>query len=638
LYGEQLEIARDEYVDARRKAKRRYAQAASEGRNGYLPALEGVLEHSPVYAERRIGMEDVPLHKIVGTATHSRARSFAPGFLPLPPEGSEFSEKWVKVYARQLDQGITDPIEVREYLNWYWVVEGNKRVSVLKLNGAFQIEANVTRLLPKRDSEDPAVTTYFRFLPFKEKTGIKDIWIREPGGFEKLLEYIDTSPFAGLDEKERYRRFYWDVYYPFRMLYKERGGDRLDLTTGEAFLRYVDIIGFPGKFSDEEHGPRIEEVIKELSMRSEEVGVTTEPIRQSEPTLLESIGHLMKAGKTLRISFVHYANPAVHEWTRAHEDARRALESALDDRVRTKVFWAEDPASGFADVIRQAASQTDVVFATAGILYDDTRKVAMEKPHVRFFVASREKSSPHVRTYSPRTHETHFLSGMIAGALRTGQPIGFTVSTYSAYALALINAFALGAQGVNRAARIQLSWNDNWFNDYFDPDLLPEELRKGTELFFHNILPPRESGYTGYGLYAYKDGTFTKYANLIYDWREFYHEVVENILAGNIREFESDSHMQARFLTFWGGLKTGIIDLTLDPARVPAEVRRVVEGMKTLILLGEFSPFSGPLRDRDGRERVPEGSTLDYDSIIAMDYLVEGIDGPLADPRRVITS
>ena len=637
MTGKQIEQAKEAYLSAHREAKSRHAREAGAGASGYLPALEEILEEAPIYAERRVGVEAVPLGQIAGTVSLTRARTFAPEFLPLPPEESEFAMKWVRVYAQQLDTGITDPVELREYLNWYFVSEGNKRVSVLKRLGAYEIEANVTRLLPNKNTDDPEVATYYRFLSFKEKTGLKDIWIRDPDGYEKLLAHIDRSPYAEIEEKNRYYRFYHDTYLPFRKSLKKAGGDRLPLTTGEALNRYIEMAGFPRYFSQEELELRVGEVIKELALRSEEIGITTEPIKPAEHNLLTSIGQLVRPSKALRVAFVHYANPIVAEWTGAHEEARKSLQETLGERIETKAYWLQDPPSNFRKEIQEAAAEADVLFSTAGILYEATRKAAMKEPGVRFFAASREKSGVHVRTYSPRSHETHFLSGMIAGAMCSDRPIGFIISNYSAYSFALINSFALGAEGVNSRARIELAWNDRWFDDYFAPELLPDDIGEGDRLFFHNLIPPKESGYTGYGLYSYQDGSFTKYADLTYDWREFYRNVVENILIGHLRGFESEHSEHARLLTFWGGLKTGVIDLTLDPDIVPPGVRRVVEAVKTLMLVGDFSPFSGPISDREGRVRVRAEETLGYDEIISMDYLVEGVEGRYLDPYKLIT-
>ena len=59
-----------------------------------------------------------------------------------------------------LEEGIRDPIKVYEYMNRFYVQEGNKRVSVLKCVGAVSVMAEVIRILPFR-SEEKANKVYF---------------------------------------------------------------------------------------------------------------------------------------------------------------------------------------------------------------------------------------------------------------------------------------------------------------------------------------------------------------------------------------------------------------------------------------------------------------------------------------------
>lgn len=50
----------------------------------------------------------------------------------------------------QQEEGITDPIIAYEYMNKFYVLEGNKRVSVLKYYDAVSVMGQVTRILPKK--------------------------------------------------------------------------------------------------------------------------------------------------------------------------------------------------------------------------------------------------------------------------------------------------------------------------------------------------------------------------------------------------------------------------------------------------------------------------------------------------------
>ena len=67
--------------------------------------------------------------------------SFGNDLYPLMAEDSEFAHKWVTLCKAHMDSGITDPIKAYEYMHTFYVVEGHKRVSVLRWFGAVSIPA-----------------------------------------------------------------------------------------------------------------------------------------------------------------------------------------------------------------------------------------------------------------------------------------------------------------------------------------------------------------------------------------------------------------------------------------------------------------------------------------------------------------
>ena len=89
--------------------------------------------------------------------------------MPLLAEDSEFAQKWQKVYSSQLREGIREPVTVYEYINRYYVLEGNKRVSILKYLGAASIYGNVIRLIPERDESNTEISIYYEFLDFDKR-------------------------------------------------------------------------------------------------------------------------------------------------------------------------------------------------------------------------------------------------------------------------------------------------------------------------------------------------------------------------------------------------------------------------------------------------------------------------------------
>ena len=102
--------------------------------------------------------------------------SFSSNFYPLMKIDTEFASKWMSLYEIHYKEGISDPIVAYEYLNWFYVVEGNKRVSILKYLNAFSIRGEV-RLIPKWDENDPQIGIMnFRFY---DKTKINIIWFNK---------------------------------------------------------------------------------------------------------------------------------------------------------------------------------------------------------------------------------------------------------------------------------------------------------------------------------------------------------------------------------------------------------------------------------------------------------------------------
>ena len=51
------------------------------------------------------------------------------------------------LYRAHIEEGIREPIKAYEFMNKFYVEEGNKRVSVLNCVGAVSIPGTVTRIL-----------------------------------------------------------------------------------------------------------------------------------------------------------------------------------------------------------------------------------------------------------------------------------------------------------------------------------------------------------------------------------------------------------------------------------------------------------------------------------------------------------
>ena len=77
----------------------------------------------------------------------------------------------------------------------------------------------------------------------------------------------------------------------------------------------------------------------------------------------------------------------------------------------------------------------------------------------------------------------------------------------------------------------------------------------------------------------------------------------------------------------WGGVKEGMIRVGDFGSKVPKAVQDEVLARQKDIAAGRLRPFAGPIVDNGGRTVVARGQALTDAQILAMDYLVAGVQG-----------
>ena len=154
-----------DYSKAKKIGEREYRRRLVKGQYPYLPSLEEMVSGVDRMPEISLGLAEIPLDMVVGTRTTGRQNAFAANFMPLVGEDSEFAAKWSNLYDSQVEEGIRDPVKVYEFMNRFYVQEGNKRISVLNYVGAASVLADIIRIRPPRtDSEQSR--TYYEYLDF----------------------------------------------------------------------------------------------------------------------------------------------------------------------------------------------------------------------------------------------------------------------------------------------------------------------------------------------------------------------------------------------------------------------------------------------------------------------------------------
>ena len=624
--------AHDAYSDALHLGKKKYNKQMSKGKAGFLLSMEEQAPFMEPTSEIYLGLEKVPLHKIIGTWSRSRANLFTEKFFPLASSKTEFSNKWKSLYQSHINIGINEPVKLYEYMNWYYVIEGNKRISVLNYVEAYSADAIVIRLLPKRNPITKAKQIYFEFIDFKKQTGISEIWITRDDGFKilfsKLQEY--TLP-KDVSEIEKYSYILKKIYKPFRKLFHSLGGQKeLQMSTGDAFLRYIEIFTLDKTYTDKKYKEIINRLIEELIV--EEHGgankIITDGIKEEKSGIKQLYSRINR--KQLRVLFLYGRDINISGWSYHHELGRIKAQEALGDRIYTySRSNVPENDSAFDIIEEEIKNGVDVIFATSPFFGNATLKAAIQYPNIIFYTCSSSNSHKRMKTYFGQSFESSFLMGALAALLDKEGKIGFITSNFGIERHSRINGFVNGVKLIQPNSSVVLIWNNYWDYPEHSRRLAKELLSYKCNLIFQDNLPQLGNLTGEFGLYnyskEYQKEQVRHFAETIWNWGGFYQRVLENILTGSKGNLKETGNSKLQF-NFWGGIRSKIVDLVINEKVVPKETIRMISIIKDSLINRQIHPFQGPMYDLKGILRIKDGSTAELDEIRKMDWLCDGIE------------
>ena len=415
----------EDYKSALRAGQRAYRARIARGQSPYLAVLDDVLKGVDIVAQEPLGLVEIPSDSLVGTKTSGRHTAFSYDFMPLLEPDTEFAAKWSNLCDAHLEEGIHTPIIAFEYMNRFYVQEGNKRVSVLKYYGAVKIPGTVTRLIPAR-TEDLENKIYYEFLDFYKLSKVNYVHFSKLGGYSKLQTLVCKASGEAWSEDDRLN--FAAFYTMFHQQFEALGGRSLGLTTGDALLVYLSVYRYSDTYDATPAQVRqnLEKLWNEVKVLTEPHGVelSLEPPKSPAEPLLSKLNIFSpsKQPSELRVVFLHEYNAKISAWVRAHDEGRDALAKVFPDKVYISCYEDVNPEVDAEQILEEVAhNNADVVFATSVRMYNACLKVAAQHPKTRILNCSLNAPHPLVRTYYPRTYEVTYPDGRVAMPISEGQ-------------------------------------------------------------------------------------------------------------------------------------------------------------------------------------------------------------------------
>ncbi|MDR1691939.1 MAG: hypothetical protein LBR72_01145 [Oscillospiraceae bacterium] len=387
--------AHESYRQALRQGRRFVAERQGHRESGLLTVLEPLL--TEMCGEMPLGLYEVPLKKVKGTYAAGRAGALSGDFMPLLKEESEFAAKWEALYNSSLQKGITDPIRVYEYLGYYYVLEGHKRVSVARVLSMYSLFAEVTRLFPQSGATSPEHEVFFEILGENKRRVIRHMWFSKPGRVTEL------RALTGGDEEKLESAF-----TDFRTEYHRQGFHQSipAITTGDAFWQYAKIYPYDDIDNLARCRPQWEMLAHPAPVKT-----VSDPSEPGSRRLLR--------GAPPQVAFLHRGTVKTRLSTAAHDIGRYALRREFPDLPLTVIDGLRGDNHELPEL-----GKANLVFATDPVLSGLALRVALENRNASVLLYHEEPVGV-TGTYFANTEGASFLMGVLAGTLSRSARIGW---------------------------------------------------------------------------------------------------------------------------------------------------------------------------------------------------------------------
>lgn len=607
--------SRSAYLAARKLGRRYVSDHGTNTDKGLLPVLEDRIRGVDIVGEINLGYHEIPLDRIAGTRTAARSNSFAGNFMPLLADDTEFAIKWKKVYESQLVEGIREPIKVYEYLSRYYVLEGNKRVSILKYVGAASIYGSVTRLLPERNEDSDEISIYYEFLDYDKKLFFEDLWFTKRGNFGKLVQQTEKFLKEHPEVNSSVEELISGVHRRFREAARLAKLDQLELTTGDMLVTYIQIFEYPYKTSQRDmarnlHRAKTQFLVEQGSRTRDTVEVSAKDT-EAQPSRVWTRKSMVRA------AFAFDDDPGENFFTRWHTIGIDRVERKYRNNLSVERMFNVNkyPGGTYAALAKLAAAKPDVLFTTSPTMSDASLRVALENPELIVLNCDLPKDGKNLNTYFSKMFDLTFLCGVLAGAMSRSGIVGYMnfaawgeeKTTYE------INAFALGARLINPRAKT-LDYTLRGINMWSEHDLARKIMAEaGADVAFCRHSPDNPMDRKAFPeIYAQlyeisENGNMLEsYAGAAFDWEHFYDKVISDAIEGRTSLLES-RHIGGNPIHFGWGLSTGVMDIYPVDAAIGERAGKLLDIFRDLVREGRLHPFQGPVWDDQGELRIEHG-------------------------------
>ena len=360
---------------------------------------------------------------------------------------------------------------------------------------------------------------------------------------------------------------------------------------------------------------------------------------------------LQSTRDSLKVGFIYVGPVGDFGWTHAHNEGRLIAEQTFP-WLETFIDESVEESEGAQAIDRMIQEHdVDVVFTTSfGYIFDTAAK-AEQYPDVLFFHASGFLRAPNMGTYMADFHQVYFLNGLMAGALTETDKLGYVGAHPIPEVKRHINAFALGARMANPDVTVDVRWINEWVDPIAAQEAAEALISDGVDVLAFTedtptVLQVAESnGIMGFSHYSpmHEFAPNATVSGQLVHWEVIYLDILAKVFTGvytanNLENVDYWYLLQQGAVELGGEFGVPINPIYEDALKAYAVDHYQLGEMSAYDLVFEllaqasdpevtFSPFTGPIFDRNGVLRVADGVRLGLGALTSMEWAAEGVIG-----------
>jgi simple sugar transport system substrate-binding protein/basic membrane protein A len=277
-----------------------------------------------------------------------------------------------------------------------------------------------------------------------------------------------------------------------------------------------------------------------------------------------------------------------------------------------------------------------VIFATSYGYLPYAQKFAESHPDVTVLHQGgyvTDKFPANFGTYWGQSYDPVSLGGMAAGGVTKSNKLGYIYAFPIAQTIANINAFQLGAQKVNPAARTQVVNTSTWCDPLKQKQSVDALLSQGVDVIANHqdcqstiIQSVKSAGkyLVGYHFDAKDLAPDSWLTGAAWNWAPVFKNIVDQVEKGTFTGSEYNANWVGSFTA-----GNNPIELARFGSAVPQALQDRILAAEQDLKKPDASTFVGPIECQDGRVLVPAGKSATYSDVNSFDCLIKGVDGTL---------